>query len=126
MSAAAELIETLAQQGVNLRVDGDQLIVRAPKGAVAPETMETLKERKAEVMAELAEPPDVKARRQRVLQMMAEDDRPRTYYFCPDTESHPDYVILACAKRRLVTWEMTIEREKWDAMKFLELVERIQ
>ena len=126
MSAVAELIFNLAQEGVNLRVDGDQLIVRAPKGAVAPETMETLKERKAEVMAELAEPPDVKARRQRVLQMMAEDDRPRTYYFCPDTESHPDYVILACAKRGVGTWEMTIEREKWDAMKFLELVERIQ
>ncbi len=65
-------------------------------------------------------------RREKVLKMMAEDDRPRTYYFCPDTESHPDYVILACAKRSVGTWEMTIEREKWDAMKFLELVERIQ
>jgi len=58
MSAAAELIETLAQQGVNLRVDGDQLIVSAPKGSVPPpETVETLREQKAEVIAELADPP---------------------------------------------------------------------
>ncbi len=64
-------------------------------------------------------------RRQKVLQMMADDDQPRTYYFWPDTESSRDYVILACAKRGVATWDMTIKRDKWDAMKFLELVEKI-
>ncbi len=65
------------------------------------------------------------ARRRKVVQMMAEDDQPRTYYWWSDTESHPDHVILACAKRGVGTWEMTIPREKWDPMKFLEFVEQI-
>ena len=65
------------------------------------------------------------ARRRKVVQMMAEGDQPRTYYWWSDTESHSDHVILACAKRGVGTWEMTIPREKWDPMKFLEFVEQV-
>ena len=65
-------------------------------------------------------------RRNRVLQLMADDEQLRTYYFWPDTESRRDYVVLACAKRGVATWDMVIKREEWDAMKFLELVEKIQ
>ena len=124
MSAAAELIETLAQQGVDLRADGDQLIVRAPKGSVAPETMETLKERKAEVMAELAEPPDVKARRLKVLRMLAEDDQPRKYYWATDDKAHPEFVFLTLAIRDVGTCEMSIPKEKYDPFLLMEILDK--
>ena len=85
---------------------------------------------KAQLIAELSVSGGARTRsefrRQKVLQMMAEDDQPRTYYFWPDTESSRDYVVIACAKRGVATWDMTIEREKWDAMKFLDLVEKMQ
>lgn len=61
-----------------------------------------------------------------VRKMMAEDDKPRTYYFWPDTGSSKDYVIVACAKRGVAEWEMTIERDKWDPWLFLEMLEKIQ
>ena len=126
MSAAAELIQTLAQQGVNLRVDGDQLIVSAPKGSVPPETMETLKEQKAEVMAELATPPDVEARRERLRKMMDEDDAERIYYWITDADSDPCCVILAIGIRGVGTCEMRIPKEKYDPFLLMKILDKHQ
>ncbi len=67
-------------------------------------------------------------RRQRVLQMMAEDPtRPRAWYV--DSESDPHYIVLAFAKMipelgEIYTCELTIAREKWDPFLFLELVDK--
>ena len=126
MSAVAELIETLTQQGVKLRVDGDQLIVSAPKGSVPPETMEALKEQKAEVMAELAAPSDVKARREQVLRMIADDDQRRKYYWLTDDKAHPDFVILVFAIRDVGTGELSIPREKYDPFLLMEILDKHQ
>ncbi len=126
MSAATELIRSLAQQGVNLRVDGEQLIVQAPKGSVASETMERLKEQKAAVMAELAAPSDVRFRREQVLKMMAEDDRPRSHYWKTFDKAHPDFVILVFAIRGVGTGEMSIPREKYDPFLLMEILDKHQ
>ena len=126
MSTATELIRSLAQQGVNLRVDGDQLIVSAPKGSVASETMERLKEQKAAVMAELAAPSDVKARRERLYQMMDEDDAERIYYWITDTDSDPHYVILAMGIKDVGTCEMRIPKEKYDPFLLMEILDKHQ
>ena len=126
MSTATELIRSLAQQGVNLRVDGEQLIVQAPKGSVASETMERLKEQKAAVMAELAAPSGVRFRRQEVLQMMADDDRPRSHYWKTFDKAHPDFVILAFAIRGVGTGELSIPREKYDPFLLMEILDKHQ
>ncbi len=126
MSAAAELIETLAQQGVNLRVDGEQLIVSAPKGSVPTEAMEALKEQKAEVMAELATPPDVEARHERLRKMMDEDDAERIYYWITDADSDPCCVILAIGIRGVGTCEMRIPKEKYDPFLLMEILDKHQ
>ena len=57
---------------------------------------------------------------------MADDDEPRTYYFAADPDSHPDYVILAMAKRSVATWEFYIEREKYDVGILLDLIKQIE
>ena len=126
MSAAAELIHTLAEQGVNLRVDGDHLVIRAPAGTVAPETMARLKEHKAEVMAELAAPPDVEARRERLCKMMDEDDAERIYYWITDADSDPCCVILAIGIRGVGTCEMRIPKEKYDPFLLMEILDKHQ
>ncbi len=126
MSAVAELIETLTQQGVKLRVDGDQLIVSAPKGSVPPETMEALKQQKAEVMAELTSLPDVRARRERLYRMMDEDDAERIYYWITDADSDPCCVILAIGIRGVGTCEMRIPKEKYDPFLLMEILDKHQ
>jgi len=66
------------------------------------------------------------ARRQKVLQLMDEEPRPPRAWYA-DSESDPDYVILAFAKRvsgGIYTCELTVEREKWDPFLFLELMDK--
>ncbi len=68
----------------------------------------------------------IDARSEELKQMMVDDDEPRPYYFLTDTETHPDYVILAMAKRDVATWEFHIEKEKYDAGVLLNLIKRIE
>ena len=124
MSTAAELIHTLTEQGVTLRVAGDQLIVQAPKGSVSPETVEKLRERKIEVMAELTATPDAQVRRDRLNRMMDEDDSDRIYYWLTDSESDPHNVILAIGIRDVGTCEMSIPKEKYDPFLLMEILDR--
>ncbi len=134
------MIQGLNSQGVALRVEGDHLVIRAPKGSVSQETLEELRKHKAQLIAELSlenRPPPVtgrdartqhEARRRKVLQLMAQEpDRPRAWYV--DSESDPRYVILTFAKmipdlEEIYTCELTIERADWDPFVFLELIDQ--
>lgn len=49
-----DLLAELRRIGIELRAEGDQLHVRAPKGAVTPEIASTIKARKAEIVTFLA------------------------------------------------------------------------
>ena len=117
---ARDLMAELRNGGAEIHLVGSGHI--EVSGNLNDEEREAIRTLKPELLQLLAQD----ERRNRVLQMMADDDQLQTYYFWPDTESSRDYVILACAKRGVATWDMTIEREKWDAMKFLELVEKMQ
>ena len=68
----------------------------------------------------------IDARSEELKQMMVDDDEPRPYYFLTDDISHPDYTILAMAKRGLATWEFHIEKEKYDAGVLLDLIRQIE
>ena len=59
-------------------------------------------------------------RRAKLLKMMAEDDEPRTHYWLTDTESDPDYVIIALAIRGGGSDEWLVPRAKYDPFVFLE------
>ena len=134
------MIQGLNSQGVALRVEGDHLVIRAPKGSVSQGTLEELRKHKAQLIAELSlenRPPPVtgrdartqhEARRRKVLQLMAQEpDRPRAWYV--DSESDPRYVILTFAKmipdlEEIYTCELTIDRDNWDPFLFLELIDK--
>ena len=115
-----ELLDELRQSGADIHVvEGGYIEVF---GKLTDEQRAAIKAFKPDLLRLLSR----EQRLNQVRKMMVEDDQPRTYYLWPDTESNPDYVIVACAKRGVAEWEMTIEREKWDAMKFLDLVASIQ
>ena len=64
------------------------------------------------------------ARRQRVLQMMAEDDQPRKYYWATDDQAHPEFVFLTLAIRDIGTCEMSIPKEKYDPFLLMEMLDK--
>ena len=66
------------------------------------------------------------ARRQKVLQMMAEDDRPKSHYWKTFDDAHPDFVILAFAIRDVGTGELSIPREKYDPFLLMEILDKHQ
>ena len=66
------------------------------------------------------------ARRQKVLQMMAEDDRPKSHYWKTFDDAHPDYVILVFAIRGVGTGEIYIPREKYDPFLLMEILDKHQ
>lgn len=65
-------------------------------------------------------------RRQQVLQMMTEDDKPRTHYWKTFEDAHPDFVILAFAIRGVGTEELSIPRKKYDPFVLMEILDRPQ
>jgi len=67
--------------------------------------------------------PRAEARRQRVLELLAEHATAR-YALVTDTEADPEAVLLTMAIRGQATCEFQIPREKWDGVLFLELLER--
>lgn len=64
------------------------------------------------------------ARRLKVLAMLeSEPESPRSIYV--DTDSDPDFAILAVAIRQLATFEMAIPKATYDPWLLLELIERM-
>ena len=47
----AELLNELQTKGITLTVDGDKLHYKGPRGALTPELIEGLRERKAEIIS---------------------------------------------------------------------------
>ena len=80
----------------------------------------------AQPFSDMTAPERIEARRRQLLEMMEEDDQPRAYYFLTDTETHPDYVILAMAKRGVASWEFSIAKERYDVGVLLGLIRRIE
>jgi len=59
-----------------------------------------------------------------VLDMMAEDDQPRSHYWKTFDDAHPDFVILAFAIRDVGTGEMSIPKEKYDPFLLMEILDK--
>jgi hypothetical protein len=53
MTPAREIIATLAQHGVALRLDGPNIVHRGPRGAIGPALLSKLKANKSAIVAEL-------------------------------------------------------------------------
>ena len=93
------MIRDLASQGIELGLGADdQLIIRAPEGAMDPETLEQIRHEKRRVMAVLYQTQPLDAarekRQQKVLDMMGDDDMRRKYHFYADTDSEVDFVVV--------------------------------
>jgi len=117
---AKELLDELRDGGADIHIIEGGFIEVC--GKLTDEQRRAIRDFKPELLRLLTR----EQRFAQVRKLMAEDDELRTYYFWADTESSRNYVILACAKRGVAEWEMTVEREKWDGMKFLELIEATQ
>ena len=123
---APDLLHALQDQGLSLWAEGERLLV-GPKARITDETRRFIREHKAELLQALSADslPDTstEARRQRVLSLLAAHPETR-YAVVTDLKSDPDAVLVSFAIRGQATCELTISREKWDGVLFLELLEK--
>lgn len=129
---APDVLARLTALGVRLTREGE-VIRAAPRSALTDEARALIRAHKSEILAALAAAPlpdpAMEARRQRVLDMLAE--RPGIHHaVVTDDQADPEAVILALAIRRAmqdgstVTCELRIPREKFDPFLLLDLIER--
>ena len=117
---ARNLIDDLLDGGAEIHIaDGGYIEVT---GDLTDDQREAIRAYKPELLGILGR----EHRRQQVLQMMAEDDQPRKYYWLTDGKAHPDFVILVFAIRDVGTCEMYVPKEEYDPFLLMEIVDKHQ
>lgn len=123
---APDILSWLAGRGLTVRPRPDGNLEVSPRRLLTDEARQLIREHKAELLTALADPlpdPVTEARRQQVLELLAENPTAR-YAVLTDTEADAEAVLLTLAIRGQTTCEFQIPREKWDGVLFLELLER--
>jgi len=115
---APDLIFELRSKGYSIQADGGYLDISPAD--LPPEVVQTIRQSKAEIMAELQR----ETRRQKVIAMLeAAPGTQRAIY--TDTDSDPHNVILTVAVRACQqTCELLIDKAKFDPWRLLALIER--
>ena len=117
---ARYLIDELRDGGAEIHIaDGGYIEVT---GDLTDDQREAIRAYKPELLGILGR----EHRRQEVLQMMAEDDQPRKYYWLTDDKAHADFVILVFAIRGVGTGELSIPRENYDPFLLMEILDKHQ
>ncbi len=115
---AIEIIEYLREQNLTVKADGDYLELSPPE-KITEDLISRLRKHKPAIIAELKR----EERRAKVLAMLA--DKPETKRaFITDLNSDPDNVIMTIAIRDQYSFEMTIPKAKYDSFTLLELIDK--
>ena len=114
---ARELLSELRNDGAEVHIaDGGYVEVT---GHLSDAQREAIRATKPELLTILGR----ESRRQKVLQIMAEDDQPRKYYWATDDQAHPEFVFLTLAIRDVGTCELSIPKEKYDPFLLMEIID---
>ncbi len=118
------MLARLHDADVHVHLDGDELVVRTPK-PLTDDQLGYLRAHKPEIVAELGVKQAAErarehhvARRQRVLDQLGADPT-LTYAYEIDAGSHPNYIIMAMAIRDVGSFELSIDRERFDPFDIL-------
>ena len=120
------MLARLHEAGLHVHIDGDELVVRTPK-SLTDNQLRFLRARKPEIVAELSRRVNQaaertrkhqEARRQRVLDQLAADPT-LSYAYEIDAGSHPNFIIMAVAIRDVGSFELSINRERFDPFDIL-------
>lgn len=116
----ATIIREAQADGVRLALSPAGTITAIGDGAAVNRWLAVIRERKAEILAELQR----EMRRQKAIALMeAAPGTQRGVYV--DDQSDPQFVVLAVAVRACnQTCEMTISKNRYDPWRLLELIER--
>ena len=113
---AIEIIKDLREQNFTVKADGDYLDLSPPE-KITEELIQRLRKHKPAILAELKR----EERRAKVLAMLADNpDIQRA--IITDTESDQHNVILTMAIRKQYTFEMAISKDRYDGFLVLEIL----
>ena len=118
------MLARLHDAGVHVHLDGDDVVVRTPK-PLTDNQLGFLRAHKPEIVADLGVQQAAErarerheSRRQRVLDQLGADPT-LTYAYEIDAASHPNYIIMAMAIRDVGSFELSIDRERFDPLDVL-------
>ena len=107
-----QLLHKLRESGIQLSLHENRIAVT---GQMSNDQRREINQNKAAIQKDL--------RREAVLKMLAEDDRPRKCYWLTDDKADSDHVILALAIRDVGTCELSISKDRYDGFKLLDILE---
>lgn len=117
----AEIIQRCEAAGLRLDTDGKDILA-APAEHLTDSLRAALRQHKAEVLATLADRQE-KARDRAWRELQARPDKIK-YFTVLDPDGDPIRLVLAI--RDVGTCDLLVARERWDPVRFLELLEMKQ
>ncbi len=118
---ATDLIFKLRNEGYSIKADGSYLDI-SPADNLPSKLVRQLKHSKAEILTELQQEAQRETRRLRALETLDENSNvPRAIYI--DTESDQHNIILTIAIRDTNTFEMLIDKTKYDPWKLIVMMD---
>lgn len=113
---AADLIHECEVAGISLQVVGGWIRAE-PRSRVTPELRERIREHRAEILTELRR----EQFRDRVWQALQDRPGKIKYFEVEDPDADPVRLVLAI--RGVGTCDLLIAADKWDPIRFLELLD---
>ncbi len=115
---AIEILDYLREKEIQVKLIDNEFLDLSPAKKLTDELIKRLRQHKPAIIAELKR----EQRRQKVLAMLEESDKPRAFYVDDQTDQHN--VIVAVAIRGAATCEIEIPRNKYDPFLVLEIIDK--
>jgi hypothetical protein len=94
----------------------------APAEKLTDELKQTILQSKNEILSQLQREAKEEARRQKVLEMLASNPETQRAVIA-DQESDPDHVIITIGIRSVATFELMIDKSRFDPFTLLDLID---
>jgi hypothetical protein len=119
---ANDLILQLRSEGFSVSAANSRLRI-APAEKLTDELKQTILQSKNEILSQLQREAKEEARRQKVLDLLASHPETQRAVIA-DQESDPDHVIITIGIRSVATFELMIDKSRFDPFTLLDLVDK--
>src|SRR5688500_11530814 len=119
---ANDLILQLRSEGFSVSAANSRLRI-APAEKLTDKLKQTILQSKNEILSQLQREEKEESRRQKVLEMLASNPETQRAVIA-DQESDPDHVIITIGIRSVATFELMIDKTRFDPFTLLDLIDK--
>lgn len=118
---ANDLILQLRSEGFSVSAANSKLRI-APAEKLTDELKQTILQSKNEILSQLQQEAREESRRQKVLDMLASNPETQRAVIA-DQHSDPDHVIITIGIRSVATFELMLDKSRFDPFTLLDLID---